>query len=79
MISLEMVRFSFYYLDMLDLFISDQPKPNSERMVMANENAGQTTLSAQNVGREFVRQYYTFMNAEPHHLHRCLFLLSSVK
>lgn len=37
---------------------------------MANDNSGQATLSAQNVGREFVRQYYTFMNAEPHHLHR---------
>ncbi|KAK7111733.1 ras GTPase-activating protein-binding protein 2-like isoform X2 [Littorina saxatilis] len=40
-------------------------------MVMANPPAGELDAeSAQHVGREFVRQYYTLMHEAPYHLHR---------
>lgn len=38
-------------------------------MVMANNNELDVP-SAQHVGREFVRQYYTLLNEAPYHLHR---------
>ena len=55
-------------------------------MVMANtsthsEDVCHITASAQDVGREFVRQYYTLLNRAPSFLHRsvvCIAMISSI-